>query len=382
MLTRHSIPLSCWLILLAASCAVSKKATQTTAAVNSIRFLGQYIVPNNTGFQNTLVGGLSGIDYDAKSDQYYLVSDDRSDRNPARFYTAKVFISATGIDSVVFTGMSYLLQADGQPYPSNKMDKLRVPDPESMRYNPNKNTLVWSSEGDRIIKAKDTVLIDPAINVISTNGKYSGNFTLPGNLKMQAAETGPRQNGVLEGISFADDYKTLFASMEEPLYEDGPRADTIPNNAYIRIYRFDVRSGTCTAQYAYLLSPVAYPPVPANGFKVSGVSEILSTGSNQLLVVERSYSNGRLTSNIRVYAVDLNGATDISSVQLKGNTGFKPATKKLLLNMDELGIQTDNIEGVTFGPLLPNGHKTLLFVSDNNFAPTQKQQFLLFEVME
>ena len=50
--------------------------------------------------------------------------------------------------------------------------------------------------------------------------------------------------------------------------------------------------------------------------------------------------------------------------------------------MDDLGIYTDNIEGVTFGPTLPNGHKTLLFVSDNNFTAIEKTQLLLFEVIE
>ena len=50
--------------------------------------------------------------------------------------------------------------------------------------------------------------------------------------------------------------------------------------------------------------------------------------------------------------------------------------------MDELGIYTDNIEGVTFGPILPNGHKILLFVSDNNFNAFEKTQLLLFELMD
>jgi hypothetical protein len=49
--------------------------------------------------------------------------------------------------------------------------------------------------------------------------------------------------------------------------------------------------------------------------------------------------------------------------------------------MDNLGIYIDNIEGVTFGPNLPNGHKTLVFVSDNNFNPLEQTQLLLFEVI-
>jgi hypothetical protein len=50
--------------------------------------------------------------------------------------------------------------------------------------------------------------------------------------------------------------------------------------------------------------------------------------------------------------------------------------------MDDLGIFTDNIEGLTFGPKLTNGHQSLLFVSDNNFSDKQKTQFLLFELGE
>ena len=40
-----------------------------------------------------------------------------------------------------------------------------------------------------------------------------------------------------------------------------------------------------------------------------------------------------------------------------------------------------NIEGVTFGPILANGHRSLIFVTDNNFNTKEKTQFLLFEVI-
>ncbi|RYE19039.1 MAG: esterase-like activity of phytase family protein, partial [Sphingobacteriaceae bacterium] len=45
------------------------------------------------------------------------------------------------------------------------------------------------------------------------------------------------------------------------------------------------------------------------------------------------------------------------------------------------GIYIDNVEGATFGPTLPNGHKSIIFVADNNFSKTEKTQFFLFEVM-
>ncbi len=371
------------IVLGAVSCSTVKQISQTPVAnISGIKFLGKYEIPYNLAYNNTTVGGLSGIDYDPNTGLYYMICDDRSDRNPARFYTARIFITQNGIDSVAFVSVTNMLQPDGTVYPNNKQDKFHVPDPEAMRYNGMNKQLVWSSEGERIVSAKDTVLIDPSIIIISRDGKYKNSFSLPANTRMHITEKGPRQNSVFEGMSFADNYKTLFVNVEEPLYEDGPRAEVTENNAYIRILKFDVVSKMNTTQYAYRLSPVAYPPSPADGFKINGVPDILAIGNNKLLVIERSFSTGRLPCTIKVFIADLGGATDISNISLKGNTDFIPASKRLLLNMDDLGIYTDNIEGVTFGPVLPNGHKTLIFIADNNFSIVEKAQLLLFEVME
>jgi len=69
-------------------------------------------------------------------------------------------------------------------------------------------------------------------------------------------------------------------------------------------------------------------------------------------------------------------------MNLMDNKEFIPVKKTLLLNMDELGIYTDNIEGVTFGQKLPNGHRTLVFVADDNFTILQRSQVLVFEILE
>ena len=197
---------------------------------------------------------------------------------------------------------------------------------------------------------------------------------------MQSTENGPRRNN-FEGISFADKFKTLYVNIEEPLYEDAPPADLADNNSFIRIIKFNTRKKKSIAQYAYKLDPVAFKAIPENAFKINGVSEILSIGHNKLLVIERSFSTGKIACTIKIFIADLNNATDISLIPLMNNLNFTAAKKTLLLNMDKLGIYIDNIEGVTFGPQLPNGHKTLLFIADNNFNPLQKSQLLLFEVV-
>jgi 3-phytase len=50
----------------------------------------------------------------------------------------------------------------------------------------------------------------------------------------------------------------------------------------------------------------------------------------------------------------------------------------LLFDLDTLGIPLDNVEGLTFGPRLRDGRRSLVLVSDNNFAGSQFTQFLLF----
>src|SRR4029077_13405950 len=116
-----------------------------------------------------------------------------------------------------------------------KQDAAHTPDPEAMRYDRQTNQLIWSSEGERIIKANNIVLENPAVTIITTEGKYIDTFPVPSLLHMQATENGPRQNGVFEGLAFSANYHDLFVNVEEPLYEDGPRAGITDNNAWIRI---------------------------------------------------------------------------------------------------------------------------------------------------
>jgi hypothetical protein len=360
------------------SCTVQKPVT--LGSNSKLKLIGEYDVPFNKQFQNTTMGGLSGIDYDRKNDLYYLICDDRSSINPARFYTAKIYLNERGIDSVQFVDVKTLQQPNGTPYPNSKQDPFHTPDPEAIRYNPKTNHLVWSSEGERFLRKDTVVLEDPSINIIDRDGKYIDSFVLPANMHMQVEAKGPRQNGVFEGLTFSNNYRNLLVSVEEPLYEDGPRAGLNDSSAWIRIIRFDVKTRKPAKQFAYRIDPVAYPATPAGAFKINGVPDIFAINNHQLLVIERSFSTGRQPSTIKVYLAELDGADDVSGVNSLQNASFRPLAKKLLLNMDSLGIYTDNIEGVTIGPRLPNGHSTLIFVADNNFSKEEITQFLLFEI--
>ena len=359
------------------------KYTQPTAPhIKQLKFLGEYDVPHNMNFKGTTIGGLSGLDYDAEHNIYYSISDDRSDHNPARYYTLKINVSQKGIDTLVFVDVKPMLQPDGSVYPNKKQNPYKTPDPEAMRYNPVTNQLVWTSEGERDLGVFKNVLENPAVTTITTSGKYIDTFPLPSQVIMHKEEMGPRQNSVFEGIAFADDYKNAYISVEEPLYQDGPRADTEDVNPLIRILKYDLATKKNIAQYAYKLDPVAHSGIPL-GYKINGVSDILWAAKDKLLVLERSFSTGRMACTIKIFEADLSKASNIKdNLSLAQNKNFVPATKRLILNMDSLGRYIDNVEGMTFGPTLANGHKTLLTVVDNNFNIFEKTQFFLFEVEE
>jgi len=363
------------------SCSPVKKTLITEPPV-SLKFLDEFDIPYNYNFRSTTVGGLSGIDYDATNNLYYLISDDRSSINPARFYTASITIKGNKIDTVQFLAVNTLMQQNGSAFQNSRQDAFHTPDPEAIRYNPKTGRLIWSSEGERVVKNDTIVLENPAIYEMNITGKIIDSFPVPSNFQMQTTEKGPRQNGVFEGLTFINNYESLLVSTEEPLYEDGPRAGLGDSSARIRIIRYNCSAKNTTGQFVYKVDPVAFPSISNSSFKINGIPDILEVDSSHILVIERSFSTGKPACTIKIYLASLNGASDVSGLASVYKAPVHEIEKKLILNMDNLGIYIDNIEGMCWGPRLSNGHRTLIFVADNNFSPDEISQVLLFEVNE
>jgi hypothetical protein len=368
------------LLFIFCSCS-SSKSSQDSKDISHLKFLSSYVIPYNFQYNHTTVGGLSGIDYNPVKNEYYCISDDRSDKNAARFYTMGIELNDNKIDSVYFLKCTFLKDSDGKDYPSSQQNPYRTPDPECLRFDRNNNTFIWGSEGERISKGGSNILVNPAITTIDSQGNFIDTFSLPRQLLMTPGNYGPRRNGVFEGLTFLHDDQSLLVSVEEPLLQDGHEAGVGDSSATVRMIKFDIASRKPVAQYAYKIDPVAHPPFPSSGFRINGISDILSLGKDKLLVIERSFSTGRLSCTVKVYLASLDKATNVQSFNsLNDKNNFHLITKKLLLNMDDLGIYIDNIEGVTFGPRLPNGKRSLIFIADNNFNPLEQAQVLLFEV--
>jgi 3-phytase len=122
--------------------------------------------------------------------------------------------------------------------------------------------------------------------------------------------------------------------------------------------------------------------VPPTQFAVSGLVELLPFNDEFMLSMERSFSVGApgTGNTIKLYSVAFPGADDVNGFDsIAGLLGtLRPARKTLLLDLRTLGIPLDNVEGMTIGPNLPDGRRSLVLVSDNNFAASQFTQFLLF----
>ena len=91
-------------------------------------------------------------------------------------------------------------------------------------------------------------------------------------------------------------------------------------------------------------------------------------------------------NTIRLVVTEItDGTTNVSNIaSLAGAAAYTPMTRKLLLEMPITyqGVRLDNIEAITWGKTLPNGHRTIVLAADNNFtANTQANQFIVFEVI-
>ena len=366
-----------------ADIAVGDRSPRTS--VRNINFIGQATYPTGSvTVEGTQVGGLSGIDYDQISNRYYSISDDRSDRNPARFYTLNIDLSSGSLSSsgINFSGVTTLLNQNNEPFAANTID------PEGIGLTSN-GTVFVSSEGE--VSNLAGRLQSPFVNEFALGtGSQLRQLPVPSKFvpvigPADAPTAGIRNNLAFENLTITPDGKFLFTATENALVQDGPLA-TINTGSRSRILKYNLTTGQPEQEFLYITDPVAVPSVPETAFNTNGLVELLALDNRgTFLALERSFSTGApgTGNTIKLYEVRLNGASDISAINslnaIDINT-VKPVEKRLVLNFDSLRLPTglDNVEGMTLGPVLPNGQQSLVLVSDNNFSATQFTQILAF----
>jgi hypothetical protein len=192
-------------------------------------------------------------------------------------------------------------------------------------------------------------------------------------------------NQGFESITRAADGHETWTANEGSLYADGaPHDDGGPR--VVRLVRFDAKMAV-SAEYAYVTDPpegtITFPP-GAESHRNFGVSDLLLLDDGTLLSLERALTaeaNGFARFTVRIYAIDLAGATDVSRppyagglaafhvAGLPGATGdavFTPARKERLLEINSPLLSVGNFEGMTLGPKLAGGDRSVILIGDND----------------
>lgn len=239
-------------------------------------------------------------------------------------------------------------------------------DREGIEFNPDDNTVCISNEHTGADQSRPSIACHTmdegrTTRLIRTDG--------PDMLKVFSTE---RLNGGFESITRRPDGGEIWSGNEMPLTVDGdPPSDT--TGAVVRLQKFDPTMKPL-AQYAYRLDPypqkIAMPP-KLRGYAVNGLSELLMLPGGTLLALERTFAGdtaGFPNLRIRIYQVDIDGATDVSGigpdVGLR-RAKYVPASKRLLWEKN-FGLTNSNFEGMAIGPQLRNGDLPLILVADNN----------------
>ena len=330
-----------------------------------LNFLSEFILSENIIIDSTVVGGLSGIDY--YNGLYYLVCDDAS--NP-RYYEATIEVNNKAISNI---NIKKVVRIE---------DTSKYLDLESIRYNAKTKQIFLTSEG-HIFKGKSPSLIS-----VDSIGKIENNIEIPKAFYPNSIQK-PRHNGTLEGLSKSYSENGYWIAMELPLEVDGPEPQLTKTKSPVRITFIDDLTNKAVNQFAYLLDTIAKQP--KGDFAVNGLTDILEYDENIFFVIERSYSSGlgNQSNTIKIFSVNASQATNTLVMDGLSDKDYIPATKELLLDFENLRDKLtdnniDNIEGISFGPTLSNGNKTLILVSDNNFNRFEKQlnQFILLEIVD
>lgn len=353
---------------------------QSAMALEKLKFIADFNLPTGEKYKDTEIGGLSGLVFDKKNNRLLSVSDDRGSVNDFRFYEFEFSLDDKSF-SVKPSNVVFLKDTDGKAFKKDFLDCEGI-----ALVN---DDVVISTEG----WINHNPIINPQILVLGRDGKQKSHLDVPEKFlpqKEMESKYGVRDNLVFEGLSLTQDQSVLYVGTEEALFQDD-RTTTPTYESTVRIIQY--KDQKVSKEFAYTLDKV--PSIKVAGLTVgeTGLSDLLAIDDKTFYAIERSYLPLAKKTIVRLFkasikddTTDISGFENIKDFVKKGKV--KVIKKELLANLDDFlplmnkDFQSiDNIEGITLGPKLTNGHDTLLLVSDNNFNKKQRTQFLAFEII-
>ncbi len=346
-------------------------------ATTTLRFIGDQNFETGAKFQETEIGGLSGLVWDKKTNRLLAVSDDKSKINETRFYEFD-FILTENSFKVTPVAVVKLKDSNGKYFKQGKADFEGI-------------TLV----GDDILISSEgpyrgVLPALPEVYRFTRSGEFKEllplppKFLPPGKNETESLK-GSRDNKSFEALSTTLDGKTTFVGSEEALYQDGEMS-TITYGSTTRIILYkDLKP---FKEVAYKLEKIDADKVYSLGQPDTGLVDIAAIDENNFYTMERAYIPHSNRNLIRIYKCAITDkTTDISKIDSLKKADYNTVDKVLVADLETFTAkmnphELDNIEGIALGPVLPNGNRTLIVVSDNNFGKDQRTLFMAFEIQK
>ncbi len=350
-------------------CSIPQVSAESRLFLNlSLSYLGEYNLPQ-TEFEGTTVGGISALSYDRQRDRIYALADD--DRQP-RFYTLNLNRDET---SPTFAKVTVEAVTRLQDLPQSATADLNL-DGEGIELT-HRSTVFVASEGNPAAK------VPPRLSEFQlATGNWQGDLPLPkqywsfdeaGTLALSV-----QPNQGLESLAINTEGDRLYTATETPLFQDLPQAGSVKPSYYSRFLHYWIGEPEplLISEHHYPLDP------PESDTTLYGLSDLVPVdNAGHFLSLERSYSPSK-GYRAKIYQMETGNASDTSRTRTlsQSENSAVPIRKKLLLNLSDLGISLQNLEGVILGPYLEDGSRSIVLASDNNFQTDTPTQFLVFRL--
>ena len=188
-------------------------------------------------------------------------------------------------------------------------------------------------------------------------------------LPFGSLEGATRRNRGMESLAYDCEDRVFWTTTECPLNTDGDVA-TATNGVRQRLRLMALDSDGNLSHYAYAMDKPE--DVPEEGTFLTGVSAITALGDGRLLVLEREVYVpeeylGAFT-RMKIYAVDVSEEKKVdTSEPLSDGSPF--VSKSLVFQwkttLSLFGQSFANYEGMCLGPILEDGSRVLILVSDS-----------------
>lgn len=363
--------LFCSLILLTA-CSIPQVSAEDRMFVDlSLNFLGKYELSNPILSTDQPVSQLSSLTYQVpgygtstdNKIQFYGLSDAVTAESPAKFYTFNFNLDPSEsipLKDITVEGLTILKDKQEQPLLENQVY------PESIAFSPRHSVFISTENLENVntppLIAEYDLKTGQLKNTVPLSPFYLPQF----NESEQTQGVEPQFGFKALTISpdgFSPDGRDpfrLFTVTEKPLIQD--RDPELATKLRLLHYVIADRASFLVSETLYLLDETS-----------QGLVDIAAAKGGILLSLEQSKDTGK------IYQLFTGDATDTSRmVSLKGNLiKVQPVRKKLLLDLQNLGIPLQQLKGMTLGSRLPDGSQSLVLIGEDNHNTTQVLLFSL-----